>query len=524
MRKKGFYFLLATLFLISYVFIYLTLWLENWKSEVSLLVASDETGYPWEMNVWLSNESIQEFYSIAGQYALYKINNFSIQHPLKYDYSNELKYLNISFFSLLSGQKAFVSVDGTPLSYSSKERNTYSFPGFIDAFNETINKRGFYVADFSITPINFSFVDPVNFNATCLLSLSIHSLDERFQTTRTYRLSHTFNISGFVDPFVARESAKLGFVDPETRKRMAEKQIFFINISASQLVPKNIEYCKGDSECNSKHMQGLGFFYGPVVSVKNAKSIPRYERNRYILYGDFDDIITLDSDPSYLEFGAIILNNSPSSVTYGTCPTSEDKTFNAKTYQGASCQLIVKYPLSKPYAVVPDLSLDELSTSPSSHPAVLFIARRNTTTDPLDAVRWKTEGMKLYDVEKLRDFIACSYYLPSDKGLSYPQRLSANALSLIGTSKYGIISTVVGRWAGGEYLPSYNKYSRIDVDFFTHQDGTKIRGLPGCKMYNDCSTPAGFHAPLGQFSLSKVFQKLFQVDEIACDDGWAECG
>jgi hypothetical protein len=522
MKKKGFYFLLATLFLVSYVFLYLTLWLENWKSEVSLLIASDEATYPWEMNVWLSNESIQKFYSIAGQYALYKINNFSIYHPLKYDYKNELRYLNISFFSLLSGQKALVSVDGTPLSYSSTERKIYSLPGFVESFNETINKRGFYVASFSLTPINFSFVDPVNFNATCLFSLSIHSIDERFQTTRTYYLSHIFNVSGFVDPFVARESAKLGFVGEEGRE-MAEKQIFFVNVSPPQLVPKEIEYCKGDSDCNSKHMQGLGFFYGPIVSVKNAKKVPKYERNRYILYGDFDDIIALNKNPSYLEFGAIILNNSPVSITYGSCPSSESKTFNAKTYQGDSCRLIVEHPLSKPYVVVPDLSLDELSASPKGK-AVLFIAKRNITTNPIDAAKWKTRGVKLYDIEKLRDFVLCAYYVPSDKGLSYPQRLSAKALSLIGTSKYGIISTVVGRWAGGEYLPSYNKYSRIDVDFFTHQDGTKIRGLPGCKMYNDCSTPAGVHAPLGQFSLSKVFQKIFGVEDMACDDGWAECG
>ncbi len=513
--KRGFFFLLTTFFIISYAFLYLNLWLDAWRADTRAMTY--QLGdFPSPLELWLDNSTLERFYATAGKHALFVINNWSIDHPLRYDSSNETRFLGEAFVQLLrDGQASGVTQDSSEIRFSSEEKDRYSFAGFVQALNASLKPYGMHVSRFDLKLRNFSFVDPVSFNASCDLMIRVISSDGSFNLTRTVRLTKVFNVSGFVDPFIARESKKLGI---SKNGGFPEKQIFYRSVKLSELEPKRISFCKGSQKCRKKSMAGWGFFYGPVVDVSHASMVPKYDRHRYILYGSYNDIINF---PDYQDFGALLINTSPT-YTPTSCSSdpAESATFNAIQYIGHSCTMKVDNVWLKPFAVVPGLKLSELpSTRAYNHAshAVLIIGKENASAGDPDE---KYKGVKLYDIEAFRDFVNCGYYINSSLGMSYPQRLAG----VLSTSPYGLITTVVGRWAGGAYFPNMDQYSRIDVDFFHRQQGEIIRGLAGCKSYEDCSGVADAQHPLGHFRLSSQFMKLFEVeDKIDCRDGWAPC-
>ncbi len=472
------------------IIIYLSLYVFSWTNAIKMSekTFSDEIQFSSLETITpqISDKSFNDFYEIAGNYAFYKMDDYSILHPMKYNSQNELYYVNRTFFSLV--EKCSADTFSPPLTYTESD---YCFRDYVERLNKLFEPFGFKVVEYKLYDGNISYIDPVTFNTSAKLKIVIKGKNAYLE--KTINLSHTFNISGLVDPMTAREAYNIGL------EKRVEKQIFYKDVKNFSPI---LVYYGNESD----GFLGRGFFYGKLVAPSSAGSIDDEEKKYYILYGTYDDII---STAGYKLFGAYILTNAPDIID--GCG-SEDNTFNALHYDN-SCHLsYVSDTINKSFAVIPNFDPDNFRNN-----NVLFIAKDSQ----FDSEEEKGDGLKVYDIEDMRDYIICSYYIPSDRAPSFAQRLTENAPYL--SSPYGIESTVLGRWAGGEYVPEYDKYSRIDFLFFRKEEGEKIRGLPGCKSFWMCNLSSSSENPLGHFVLDTESIEKFGLENITCNDGYAEC-
>lgn len=506
MNKKGFLFSFITFiflffFLISFIVAINSLTI----SEVKNIKQSKLKSF--ENQISFKDDKFKQIFEAKGYYALYKINNHSINNYLKYNDEDELFYLKNTFFDLiLNGSSA--NFEKQELIYSNYEVATYTFKGFSQKMNKTLNHSNLFLSKFNIKNYNFSQLTPVVFQANITLEIEIKNREETFTWYKEINLSQNFSIQGFIDPLVTREYKKI----PGKENIDLQRQIFYIEKKPSDFKPKII--------FNSSI--GQGFFYGPVVNVSEANTVDNNDKPYFILVGDFSQIKNVNN---WELFGAFILTNKPTYYENEDCPLSEKDTFNAIVYykpaKNASCVRVIEEITQKPYLVVENFSFTNLR-GPNGEKHVLILAKYawNNVNTPENA-HLKYEGGKVLDIEDIRDMIACSYYVNSPNSPSYPQRLSKDPLNK--ESKFGITTFLVGEWAGGANLTSYNEFSRRDVEFFKRESGIKIRGLAGCKFVEMCNLEAGENSPLGQFRLTLFSIKEFNLNEISCNNNMASC-
>lgn len=509
--KKGFFFVLISFIMILYIYLYLNAWMN--AIEISEKTSSEKFKLVSLKSVFnqINETKLNDFFSISGYYALFKINEHASNktHPLNYNTSNELYYLNRSFFnaSLFGVSQDF---ENTPLEYSKNEKDMYTFSAWINTLNKTLLQAGLEINSFVISEQNLTQVDPVLFNAS--MNISIFVQDRRasaISLNRTFHLNEQFNISGFPDPLIAREYQKINSTET------VAKQIFYKNSTIASLSPINV----------INGTKGQGFFYGTLIETKDVTvNFPiKTLRPSYILVGTFSDI-TNDAIFNYTDFGAYILTNSPGNQNYDGCPdNSETDTFMAIVYRinatTGQCPASVENTTTKPFAIVQNFNITKFR-GPSNEHRTLFISKYSVK-DVNSVPSKKNHPVLLYDIENLRDVAVCGYYIHSTRAPSYAQRLSANALSL--NSPFGIESFLIGMWAGGADLISYENYSRVDFEFFNKINGTKIRGMAGCKNYETCSAQTDSSVPLGHFSLSSDSITFYNLTSIACNNNMAGC-
>ncbi len=503
---KGFFFVLISFILISYIFLYFTAWIN--AMEISEKVSSEKfRAVSLEgLTAQLTQEKFMKFFDISGNYALFKINEYSSNssHTMKYDINRELFYLNRTFFSVITNGSSN-DFENEALNYSDSEYGVYTFYAWLKNLNSTLSQAGLEIKLFNITNMNFNQIDIVTFNATINISIFISDNLSMISINRTFHLEKNFSIEGFPDPMIKREYAK---IDSSSN---IEKRIY-VNDTLLKLDIKNI----------INGTQGQGFFYGPLINTTDSINSNIALKGQYILVGTYDEIISV---PDYLQFGAYILTNQPIEIST-SCPNrNEDKTFMAITYNSSqACALKIKNNVNQPFAVIKDFDIKKFS-GPNSEYHALIIAN-HSTEEVKNNVSKKNYNVSAYDIENLRDATICAYFIPSTRAPSYAQRLSADALSL--KSPNGMESFLVGRWAGGENLATgkkmYENSSRVDWEFFnTTIKGIKIRGMPGCKTFSMCSTGVGIDAPLGHFRFSSDSLSFYKIMDIACNDGRARC-
>lgn len=504
-HSRGFFFVLISFVFLLYIFLYLTAWINaieiSEKSNSEKFRSASIEGIVSQ----LSSERFSDFFEIAGYYALFKINNHSSDpsHPMKYDSNEKLHYLKGAFFDCVrdGNSSAF---ENQALEYSSAEMSTYTFYAWIENLNFTLSQAGLELKSFNMNAENFTQTDPVTFNASMTISIFVSDRQSTLSLNRTFLVQRQFNITGFPDPMIKREYYAIA-------GSSAEKQIFFRNVSPSSLAPVSI----------MNGSQGQGFFYGPMISAGDANSTNPSDalKPQYILVGNFSDVIDVSG---YEKFGAYILTNGLEESRYGNCPETEEDTFNAMTYEDDDCNLTIENPTTKPFALITGLNMSSFR-GPGGERRALIIAKYSVAEVSDDAGK-KLHAVTAYDMEDLRDTAVCSYFLPSSRGPSYAQRLSASAIYL-NDSEFGMEAFLVGTWAGGSDLSSYDPYSRVDFEFFRKLGGEKVRGMAGCKNPEMCAAPVTSEdAPLGHFALSVQSLELYGADEIACSDGRAGCG
>lgn len=524
-HSKGFFFTLISFILVLYIYVYLTAWINAGEIQER---ASSERFRATDVEAiaaQLTQEKFQDFFNISGYYALYRINDFASydNQTMKNDSSDGMRYLSKAFFGcLLSGQSNDTFDSRTGLAYNQSEKGTYTLAAWVNNLNRTLAPAGMNITIFNVSNAKFEQVDPVTFNGSMDISLYIEDNLHTISINRSFTLTQQFNISGLPDPMIARETRPL-----LTNNAPAERQIYFRNVSIDELKPR---------KWNQAATQGQGFFYGYLVNASQAHLIwPTSDtayplKSQYILVGTYDQIHMVS--PTGEDFGGYIITTNPGNTTYDNChEQSETDTFNAITYRGPNCNAKVEDVTSRPYLVLPHFSnlswfyshhFDINPPYPDSDSRALLIA--NSSVEQVKtATLSKNRGGSLYEIERLRDLAVCTWFIPSDRAPSYPQRLT-NAALYSNSSEFGMETFLVGSWAGGADLPSYKQYSRVDIEFFKQLDGTKIRGMPTCKNFNMCNLTTGPDAPLGHFSLTDASEQLYGADIIACDDYRSDCG
>lgn len=543
---RGFFFVLVSFILLSYILVSTYAWVRAIEASERTYSDAFRASTLTTLADQVSEQRMNQYADIASHYALYKLVNHSVEHELRDKEGDEYYHVRAAFFELLSNCTTSPEhyADGVaPAAYTPEESKTYCLSGFFSTLSESLAKSGFTIEDFSVS--NYSLNEtghPLELEMNLTLYLKIRDLQTATSLDRTYRISRIVNATGFMDPLLARESTrKLG--EGGDQNLTVYKGIYLYphtEVEGGEGLPFSDahELFYPNQLGHGTHI-GQGWFYGDLVFWDEAESAARPSQS--ILVGNYSDI---KSVRNWEDFGAYILLNEP--VDPPGCSDQQD-TFNPIRREEVSrggttrCEESIEQSgssyTSKPFIVYADeeefrKEIYRFSTGPSRpvrfQHSVLFITSYSHEQVLSDIRRKDDNPGAVFDIENLRDFVRCSYYVVNPKAPSFLQRLLEDGYSR--SSPIGIETTLVGKWAGGEYNPGWNGYSRVDREFFGHVEGDKIRGMPGCKDVYMCADSDPMVSEVGNFRFSAESAEFYlgtadEDDEeyIGCDDGRASC-
>ncbi|MEW5996231.1 MAG: hypothetical protein AB1657_01405 [Candidatus Micrarchaeota archaeon] len=530
--RKGFFFVLISFILLSYILISTYSWVRAIETSERTYSDAFRASSLTTLAEQVSEQRVDRYADMAAHYTLYKLVNYSVGNELLDERGDEYSHIRAAYFELLSncttGAGHFLDNTVPPASYSAGEAETYCFRGFLGQLNSSLSNSGFEVESFSLS--NFSLNEtahPLELEMNLTLYLRIKDLQTDTSINRTYHISRIVNATGMMDPLLARQSIR------QLREgALANATIY----KGMYLYPSDLPFGEAHTEFypqkRGQGSAGQGWFYGNLILAEDAGRVREDLRDRAILIGNYSDIISVQD---YQGFGAYIQTDAPER-SQTECGTEEFDTFNAidpgsRDASGRCPDPVIKDAIEQPFVVYEDFMDDVYGDAygPGSFRYILFVAQ-SSYTEVLDSPDEKDNPVFVYDVEKLRDFTRCSYYVVhADAAPSFLQRLLVNGYER--TSPIGLETLVVGRWAGGADNPGWNDYSRVDREFFGNVEGEKIRGMPGCKDWYMCADRDALVSDVGSFRLGTPESTEFYLgtsdtdDEnyIGCDDEKASC-
>lgn len=445
--------------------------------------------------------------------SLYRLNEHSVEFTVNEGpVDDEMQNVRSAMFELLmngSADSAYFNGAGI-----SQEENS-SLTAWASNLNASLLAIGVYLSDFEVNNFEISQNDKAIVNYSFDITLQIKDLSNTSAVSRLYLISNELNITGLVDPALARKTKS------EAGDNLTAYRMFFFHedypdsssISVTQL-PQSIE-------------GGQGWLYAPLALANgSADLVPEYHtiapsyRYRYILVGTFEEIASLTPD-IYEDFGGYILTDS-ATVTVGVCGEEEDDTFNPIEYS-IVCESFLGTPYTgKPFIVAPGFNpeiapecplLDGSNTTRRCALMLNAYSQEQVSNDPQRKLN--TGGSGLFALEEMRDFVMCGYYTHNPVAPSYLQRLLDDSYER-NNSAYGIETFVIGNYANDYSV--YDVTSRLDRELFDVA-GIKIRGMPGCKDFSMCSD----EPMTGIFAVSTETQVDYGLEDLACNNGAAGC-
>lgn len=514
-NRKGFLFVVTIFLILTYILLSISVWVKS--------IETAESGYSEmykESNVELAmsqitQAKIESATSMVMNRGLFVLNNYSIDHPLNTMPGDQDYYIQAAFGQwLLNGSPGTADfVDGTAPSEPDS-----SMTGWMTTLNNSMSAIGVYVDGFTISDFNISQSDIQTLNYSYDMSLSMADFSGTTSVSRSYDISGSVNITGLPDPAIARASAG--------PYQILGRRFYFYSgyTSPSDLAPQQI----------TTGSAGQGWLYGYLVDAKDAASVPSNEEESYILVGSYSDVISADD---FQSFGGYIvttpITDTPCTVVYAngsTGPTyqSESDTINPLTYSGTACTAGFGSTTSNPFVVAPGFDISQaptctdLNTGSSVHCALIMSA----TPEGAGLANSETKGTsapsppQIYNIERIRDYTMCGYYIADPNAPSYMQRL-LNDSYRYQDNAYGISTFLIGTYVNASIGGSSSgaSYSRLDYEMFNQQSGTAIRGLPGCKDVFMC----GDTPDTGIFTLGTDAISEYGLSDITCKNGMAGC-
>lgn len=513
-NSKGFFFTIVIFLLITYILNSTAIWVKTVQESEKKFSDELRRSNLELIASQLNDREITKFSILSVQNGLFALNTQSAITPVKQNPIDEFYYVNQAMIQLVENGSAtsdnFVQGQQAPNSVASSS----SFSSWFSELNTSISGLGFRIKSYKLNnfKINQSRIDNINYSFN--ISLIIDDRTTELSIERNYTINGTLNISGFTDPAINR------LIIPSPNVKV-EKQYFFYDDynTPSAIAPRSILTSN----------EGQGWFYGPLVSVSNANSIPTQNRTRYILVGDYSSIISLVGQSiDYAQFGAIILTSSPTILSNSPCSgnSNEADTLNALSFDSFCVARVVGGSYTKPFAVAPSgFSISSMPSCPDGN-CVIFVSSYNAnqvTANPA----LKLNQVNFYDIEAIRDFAVCGYYTKNPNSPSFLQRMLDSPYGR-SSNNFGIETFIIGNFIGGtsvgniQAVSTYpDSTSRVDKDVFAGITGFRIRGLPGCKSLESCISPS----PIGHFSLSPdAISRYNLASSLSCNYGNANCG
>lgn len=527
MDKKGFLFTVTVFLILTYILLSISVWVKG--------VETSERAYSEfykESTVELAVEQItpakvDNVTSIIMNRALFSLNDYSIAHPVKDGTAagNEDAYISDALHSLLVNGTAPGSdfQDGVAMPDDGS-----SLAAWMSNLNASLLAIGVYASDFSVSDFSVSQggIDTVDYGFN--MSLKLKDYSNTSAVTRTYHIVNSLDISGLVDPALARGSRDL-VDDPHTAYRQ-----FFFNKSIYGSPETILVRQLGNGQA------GQGWVYGYLASaaqsgasalVPYANDVDLSQRRNYIITGSFPDIAAL-GEAVYGGFAGYIVTDTPGSTTQctvkstGAVKKNELGTFNPIKYSGDACDQVSIDPsagaaTSKPFILAHGFDTVNAQECPVftgnetlGRCALITNAwlPSDVSGNPLKKLDSSSSG--IYGVEDMRDFVMCGYYTQDAAAPSYFQRMLPDSYSR--NSSLGIETFVIGQYANST---NYDLNSRLDRELFNSSiEGVKIMGLPGCRNYETCAdTPS-----TGIFAVSKEVAEAYGLDKLMCSG--TRCG
>jgi hypothetical protein len=516
--KKGFLFTVTVFLVLMYILLTVSVWVKG--VETSERAFSE---FYKESTVELAIEQITPAkmdnvsYVIMNR-ALNRLNENAINHPLLEGSGEETANIESALFELLADGSAdgsyFVGSGGQ----ITQEENS-SLSAWASNLNASLLAIGVYMSDFEVSNFQVGQADYKTVNYSFDINLELKDFSNTSAVTREYHIANEINVTGLVDPALARTTRDAAGDD------LTAYRMFFFHDDYE--TPADIS-----ADALSVTVQGgQGFLYGPLAKayssadgVDAATAIAPSKRKNYILVGTYDEITDL-TDFVYNQFGGFIVTTAPT-TTSTFCGTVSDDMFNPVTYSSPpECEEGIGNPRTgKPFIIAPGFNPESAPECPildgtnQTRRCVLFVNTYlpgEVANDPSKVL--VSSGADIYDLELVRDYIMCGYYTHSEKAPSYLQRLLNDSYSRNSTA-YGIETFVIGNYANDYGV--YDMNSRLDRELLNGSiSGVKIRGMPGCRNFASCAD-----SPVtGIFAASDDVITDYGLDDIACDSGEAGC-
>ncbi|MBU0527742.1 hypothetical protein KKE92_04635 [Candidatus Micrarchaeota archaeon] len=519
MNRKGFLFTVTVFLVLMYILLTISVWVKG--IETSERAFSE---FYKESTVELAIEQITPAkldnvtYVILNR-GVSRLNDNAINYPLLQGTSEENENIESALYELLTEGSADPSYfHGSGGDISTPENS--SLNAWAENLNSSLLAIGVYISEFEVTnfKVGQSDIDLVNYSFD--IELKLRDFTNTSAVARSYHIENEIDVSGLVDPALARETSVAAGED-----LTAYRQFFFNKDDYSEYSDITVH------QMSASTTEGQGWVYGPLALangtddlVPEATSIAPSKRSQYILVGDYSEIIALDQF-IYNQFAGFILTDTPT-VTSTACGNVQGNTFNAIEYSSApECEIGMDHPFTgKPFIVSSGFSPASAPECPildgneQIRRCVLFVNTYLESEVAIDPTRkLVASGSGIYEVEEIRDFVMCGYYTHNPKAPSYMQRL-LNDSYLRNSTEFGIETFVIGNYAN-EYSV-YDTRSRLDRELLNGSiDGVKIRGLPGCRNFASCAD-----SPItGIFAVSDDSAIDYGLDDIACDNGAAGC-
>lgn len=511
-QSKGFLFVVTVFLMLTYILLSISVWVKSIEtSERAYSEFYKESNVELAMEQ-ITSEKLDKVSSIILNRALFVLNNHSVSHPIKAGSPDEAQYVSASFSQWL--------VNGSPDQSNFEDgiapsENSSSLSAWAKGLNASLASIGVYVDDVNVSNFQIyqSDIDVLNYSFTVDLKMADKS--GTTSVVRKYNINNSLNITGIPDPAIARASGGL----MPGRRFYFEKSLYS---DGSALRP--ITRYSGTS-----NSAGQDWFYGYLTNASAAGSVNQAEKKSYAIVGTYDEIRSVQN---FSDFGAFIVTtpaNHPKNCTRtdGTLAGYfENGTFNPLKYTGNNCDPEIDKSdqdatTKLPFVVAPGFSIDSAGDCPDipnkivNRKCALFVTAYNSSDTPVDK-KLSYPNIRIYDIESLRDFTLCGYYIHDPNAPSYVQRLFNNSYSY--NSSNGISTFLIGQYVNGTPTDSW---SRLDWELFGHKPGFEVRGMPGCKDPSMCTLSETL---TGRFMLSKEALEYFGILELGCNyPGIAGC-
>lgn len=489
-NNKGFFFVVTALFVLIYILTNLSLWSQTISLQEERYSENFRISNIDHVASQLTDEDMKEFSERAVSYALYKLNEHSIENPVipggvDSDYENIESAMRDLIIEGFADGSYFET--GSDLQYLDNETESYTFVGFFAELNASFSYVGMELSTPEVT--EFAFTQSAINEVSTSFNLTF-SVDDEYggyaSIEKTVPIYFDLSLEGLIDPSISRE-----VMDPEYGSQTVEKQIF--------LHPPGLDPTAGDLMYGSSSSgEGQGWFYGSVYDVDSGTAPEDEVKHRYVLMGTEEDITDEDN---YLSYGAFIVIKDP------------DQTFSSISLRHEMKPMYVATSEPPTYTCGEEQCILFVSEYEPGNPAL-----NNDALEP---------SADYYNIENFRDFVICGYYFHHDEGPSYFQKLFEDSYDYEDT-EFGLATFLVWEGIEGGYPSDDN--SRFDLEFFEGTEGARLRGLPGCKDRMMCSEEDSF---VGQFKLSmdRMNEYLGNSDDLhyECDDSvstedWSTCG